>query len=124
MLQKKEETELSKAITTAETRIIEDAKSSGNPIFPQKKLILTGSILLGLLLPIFFIFALALFETTINTEEILKSITTIPLLGRIPHTKETEKLFINKGERSAASEMFRFLRTSLNYINIDNDKSM
>ncbi len=124
LLQKKEETALSMAITTANTRVIEPARSSKRPVFPQKKLVLMGSILLGLFLPILIIAGISFFETTINSEEMLKNITSIPIVGRIPHNKTKEKIIISNGDRSAIAEMFRLLRTNLNYLNLYREKQV
>lgn len=124
LLQKREETELSEAISTPNTRTIERARSSGGPIFPQKKLILISSILLGLLVPVIIVALIALMETSIQSEETVKGITTVPIVGRIPHKKGKGNFVITKTERSAVSEMFRFLRTNLNYLNIKNEKQV
>ena len=124
LLQKREETSLSLAITTANTRIIESARSSKSPVFPQKKLILVASIILGLFVPLLVIAIITLLETTVDSEDILKSLTSIPIVGRISHNKTKDKIVINQGGRSAISEMFRLLRANLNYINIGNDKQV
>ena len=119
LLQKKEETELSMAISTANTRIIESAKSSKSPVFPQKKMVLLGSILLGLIIPFSIVILLGLFETTIDSEEALKNITDAPIIARIARNKSGEEMIINPNERTIRAEMFRLLRTNLNYINVD-----
>lgn len=116
LLQRKEETELSKAVTTGSVRIIEDGKSSRGPVYPQKKLIMLASILLGLIIPILIIAGLALLETTVNSEEMVNKITSIPVIGRIMHKKTKDNIIFKKGERSTNVEMFRSIRTNLNYL--------
>lgn len=117
LLQKKEETELSKAISTANTRIIESALSSRTPVYPQNKLIFIGSVLLGIFLPLFIIFGIQLIETRVDSEDVIKNLTTIPIIGRVSKIKEKEKIIIRSDERTIRSEMFRSLRTNLNFIN-------
>jgi len=63
-------------------------------------------------------------ETTIQSEETVKSLTNIPILGRITHHKKDEKIVVKTGDRSAINEMFRLLRTNLNYLNPDSDKQV
>jgi tyrosine-protein kinase Etk/Wzc len=115
LLQKKEETELSMAISTANTRIIESARSNGGALFPNKKIIRLGSILSGLFLPILIIVLLDLLVTTVESEETIKSLTTIPVIGRIPHYHAKKEFLLQHGERSIRAEMFNLLRTNLNF---------
>lgn len=123
LLQRKEETELSKAITTGKIRIVENAKSSRGPVYPQKKLILLATILLGFLVPIVIVALRSLFEMTVGSEDMLKGMTDIPVVGRVVQNKTREKIIIKPGERSANSEMFRSIRTNLNYM-INKDKQV
>lgn len=119
LLQKKEETELSLAITRANTRIIEPARSGGSAVFPNKKTTRLASGLLGLLMPVLIIILIDLLKTTANDEDTVKSHTTVPIIGRIPHYKKNEGILLKPGERSIRAEMFKLLRTNLNFTNLD-----
>lgn len=124
LLQKREETELSMAITTANTRVIESAKSSGGPVYPQTKLIRLGTVLLGLFIPLIIIFIIALFENKIDSEATLIELTSVPIIGRIPRIKGEEKIVAEKMKNSVIMESFRLLRTNLNYMNLGNEKQI
>ena len=124
LLQKREETALSAAVTTASTRVIDHARSSTGPVTPKRKLILMAASLIGLIIPILLILLRKMMETTIQSEETVKSLTNIPILGRITHHKKDEKIVVKTGDRSAINEMFRLLRTNLNYLNPDSDKQV
>lgn len=124
LLQRRQETELSIAVTTPNTRTIERARSSGSPVFPRRQLVLLASILLGMFVPIVFVSVLSFFQNTIDSEATLKDLTNIPVVGKIAHNKSKEKIITGHGHRSAISEMFRSLRTNLNYINIGKDKQV
>lgn len=117
LLQKKEETALSEAVTTAKTRIIDRARASKVPVYPRGKMVRSSAIALGLIFPSLFILGLMLFQNKIDSMELLKRYTNIPILGKIGLNKSSEPLVVKAGSRSAINEMFRLLRTNLNFIN-------
>ncbi|MBL4708659.1 MAG: polysaccharide biosynthesis tyrosine autokinase [Flavobacteriales bacterium] len=119
LLQKREETELSNAITTANTRIIESALRARSPIFPQKKLTLVASILLGAFLPLIFILLKILLERKVDSEDAITRITGVPIIGRISRNTSKEKKFLDQKGRTMQAEMFKLLRTNLNYTNLE-----
>lgn len=119
LLQKKEETELSMAITRANTRIIEPARSSGGAFFPNQKITRLASVGLGLVVPVLIIILMDLIKVTVEDEQVIKGLTSIPVIGRIPHYKKGEAVLLKNGERSIRAEMFKLLRTNLDFANID-----
>ena len=122
LLRRREEAALSAAVTTANTRVIDWARSSGGPVYPVRSLVLMGSLLLGFTLPFLFVIIRTLLETKIESEETVKSLTNIPIMGRIAIAKRKGDLIVKAGNRSAISEMFRLLRTNLNYLNTGKNK--
>lgn len=117
LLQKKEETQLSRAISTANTRVIEGARNSGGAISPNRKFIRLGSILAGLLLPLMILGINEILATTVDSEDAIKALTSVPIVGRIAHYKPNEEILIKPNDRSIKAEMFRLLRTNLSYTN-------
>lgn len=117
LLQKKEETALSEAVATAKTRVIDRARTPFFPIYPKKKLIKTTSGLLGLIIPTILVLIMGLFQNKVDSEETIKELTTMPILGKIPFKKGKVNIVAKHGSRSAINEMFRLLRTNLNFIN-------
>ncbi len=124
LLKKREETALSEAVTTASTRIVEPARSSGSPIYPKNRLVYIASTLLGLLIPLVIIGLLSLLETKVDSEEMLKQLTSLPILGRIMQNASNERVVVKSGDRSAINEMFRQLRTNLSYLNLSRKKQI
>ena len=122
LLQKREETALSEAVTTAKTRTIDRARTPQFPIYPKPKLILMASAVIGLLAPLLIVLLLSLLETKVDSEETIKQLTGIPIMGRIAFKKGTENIVVKHGSRSAINEMFRLLRTNLNFINHNKSK--
>lgn len=124
LLQKREETALSAAVTVAGTRVVDAARTPKFPIFPQKRLIYMASGALGFVIPLLLVTLIGFFETKVQTEDNIKELTKIPILGRIAFSKKKENIVVKQGNRSAISEMFRLLRTNLNYMNVDKAKQV
>jgi len=72
---------------------------------------------LGLIFPFLLVLFLGLFETKVDSEEMIKQLTNIPVLGRIAFKKGDANIVVKHGSRSAVNEMFRLLRTNLNFVN-------
>lgn len=119
LLQKREETAISEAVTTPGTRIIDRARPPKFPIYPQGRLVYLACGLLGFFLPLAMVAAIELLDTRIQSEDVIKQITDIPIIGRIPLVKDKEKIVVKHGDRSVINEMFRLLRTNLSYTAID-----
>jgi capsular exopolysaccharide synthesis family protein len=120
LLQKREETALSEAVATANTRVIEPARSSGSPVSPRKQLVYLGCTLLGLFAPLSIIGAVSLFDNRVRSEDTIKSLTSIPIIGRIIQGKKKDgSVVVKYGDRSPINEMFRQLRTNLSYLSLN-----
>ena len=117
LLQRREETALSEAITTPGTRVIDPAMSSSMPISPKRQQIYLFCFALGLLLPLSVVVLDDWINDKIDSEEDIKKETAIPLLGRIGKSKTYDEILVREGSRSAVPEMFRLLRTNLQYLN-------
>lgn len=117
LLQRREETALSEAITTPGTRVIDPARSSGIPVSPKRQQIYLFCFALGLLLPLSIVVLGDWVNDKVASEEDLKKETTIPMLGRIGKSKVYDKVLVRQDSRSAIPEMFRLLRTNLQYLN-------
>jgi len=117
LLQRREETALSEAITTPGTRVIDPAMSSSIPISPKRRQIYLFCVALGLLLPLSVVVMDDWINDKIESEDDLKKETSIPLLGRIGKSKTYDEILVREGSRSAVPEMFRLLRTNLQYLN-------
>lgn len=122
LLEKREETALSKAVTTAKTRTIDRARASAYAVFPKRKLTLMVSGVLGLAFPLMLVLLATFFDNKIDSEETIKNITNMPITGQIAQNKGNEHIVVKYGSRSAINEMFRLLRTNLNFLNHNKPK--
>lgn len=117
LLQKREEAALTLASTTADSRIVEKPIGSPDPVTPKRERILVISIVVGLVLPLAYIFVKDAFNTKIIGLEMITKITSTPLLGELSeHPQKNAPVVVTDKSRSTISEQFRTIRTNLHYI--------
>jgi capsular exopolysaccharide synthesis family protein len=115
LLQKREESILAAAVNTNKAKVIDQAYSTGIPISPQKTLVLSGFILMGLFIPFLTIYTRDLLDSKIHNEKDLSGLD-IPYLGDIPFEKNRKDLFINEKSNTMIAEAFRYLRTNISFM--------
>lgn len=115
LLEKREEAAISIAATVENAKIIDEPIVTGL-VSPKKNSILLGAGLGGLFLPLGIILLITLFDNRIKLPSDIESATAVPLLGNIVESKKQDKLVIRKASRSAIAEMFRLLRTNLEFL--------
>lgn len=115
LLQKREESALSMAVAMANARVVDAAKPNDIPIEPKPSLIYSIALFLGLGIPFAFIIVKDLLNDTIQTPDDLKQNTVTPLIGSISYSYSGKNIVVSKSSRSAVAEMFRMLRTNLQF---------
>ena len=118
LLQKREEAEISFAVTEPTVKVVEYAISSELPISPKKQIILLGSLILGLLIPFTSIYLIFLFNTKIHIKKDIEDLNIgTSIVGEIPLLNENEsKIFQNPEDRNVLAESFRILSSNINYL--------
>ena len=119
LLQKKEESEIAAASSTSNSRVVDYAQASFNPVSPRKLLIYAFSIVLFVGICGAFIFIKEFLTGKVLYRQEIESLTSIPIIGEIAFNKSKEKIVIEKGTRSFVAEEFRKLRISLSFLGID-----
>jgi capsular exopolysaccharide synthesis family protein len=123
LLQKREENELSGAITTNNTRIINPPAGSNAPVAPQTRNILLGALILGLAFPFGLIWLSETLNTTVRNRKDLAGLPT-PLLGVIPLSdkkkgkKDNHVVLVREKNRDMLNEAFRVIRTNMNFMRV------
>lgn len=115
LLQKREQSAISLAVTTATGKIIEPAEAS-EPISPKPLQILLIAFFLGLALPSGLVFMLESLNDKIQTEDDIHRGTTATVAGVLAFSRKKSRLVVKENSNSAAAEMFRLLRANLSYI--------
>lgn len=123
LLQKREESAISYAVTAPSIKVIDFAVTSNFPIKPKKQLILFTGFLLGLGGSLFFIYLYFLFDTKIKSNNDIKEYFVDPVIvGEIPYF-ENEKTFKDENDQSLMAESFRVLYSNLKYLFSKDEKS-
>lgn len=119
LLQKKEESEIAYASSVSNSRVVDYAKASTDPISPKRNLIYGLFIVLFIGLVIAFIFIKEFLTGKVLYRHEIESLTSIPIIGEIAFDKSKDKIVIQKGTRTFIAEEFRKLRISLSFLGID-----
>ena len=117
LLQKREENSLALAITAPKAKIVDQAYSAGNRIYPVPRNILLGSIILGLFVPFSIIYLKDILDNKVRNRKDLELLeSTIPFVGEIPKVRAKEHFTIQQNDRSVLAESFRILVTNMQFL--------
>lgn len=119
LLQKKEESEIAYASSVSNSRVVDYAQASPDPVSPRKLLIYALSIVVFIGVCGTFIFIKEFLTGKVLYRHEIESLTSIPIIGEIAFDKSKDKIVIEKGTRSFVAEEFRKLRISLSFLGID-----
>ncbi|MET0572287.1 MAG: polysaccharide biosynthesis tyrosine autokinase, partial [Pedobacter agri] len=123
LMQKAEETAISKTSNISIAKTIDPPKADVAPVSPKKNLIYIIGLIAGLVIPVVIIFGIEFFNNSIRTKEDITSLTQVPVIGEISHNQMGDNLVVANQGRSAISEQFRALRSNLSfYLRKDNEK--
>ncbi|HLV42366.1 MAG TPA: polysaccharide biosynthesis tyrosine autokinase [Brumimicrobium sp.] len=115
LLQKREENQIAMASTLGNVKIIDSAYANDTPVAPKKQIIFLAAFILGIAIPIGFIYIRDLLDNKVRTPEELED-TGIAVVGNIPQSKIKETLISNKTDRTLISEAYRMLRTNMRFL--------
>ncbi|MGN6196961.1 MAG: GumC family protein [Ginsengibacter sp.] len=121
LLQKREESEIAYASAVSNSRVVDYAQASPDPVSPKKMLIYIISIVLFLGICGAFIFVKEYLTGKVLYRHEIESLTSIPIIGEVAFDKSKDKIVIEKGTRSFVAEEFRKLRISLSFLGIDSN---
>lgn len=115
LLQKREENAITLAATANNGRIIEQAQPSLAPVSPKSSIIALAALILGLGLPIGFVYLRDLLKYKIENREDVERITTVPILAELPKcdTPANNSIVVRENKNDIMEETFRGLRTNM-----------
>ena len=121
LLQKREENELARAVTTSNFRMIDKATGSSAPIKPKKMSILVLAGIIGVCIPCFYFFIKQLLRIKIQNSLEIKEQSPFPFLGSIPMLSKKEKInndiiVVEKNNATPIGEAFRMVRNNIDSI--------
>jgi capsular exopolysaccharide synthesis family protein len=116
-LQKRSEADIVKAANLSDIHFIDPAKDIGGGLIgPKTSVNYVLALFLGLLFPLLMVFVIFFVNNAIQNTEDISRLTQIPLIGVIGLSKETSDLAVYLKPKSALSESFRAIRSSLQYL--------
>ena len=116
LLQKREETQISLAVTAPKARIVDKAFKN-KQVAPKSAIILLAGLLIGLLLPFAFIYLLELFDNKIKSKHDIEKLSHgKPVIGEIPQLEKGADELIKVNDLSPMAEAFRILITNMNFM--------
>jgi tyrosine-protein kinase Etk/Wzc len=115
LMQKGEETAISKTYNTPNSTSIDPPKADTKPFSPKVPIFYAAGILLGLMLPAAIIYLKYLLNNKIDSKLDIVKKTLVPIIGEIGHSKDVTNLLVGNMTRSAIAEQFRALRTNLSF---------
>jgi capsular exopolysaccharide synthesis family protein len=122
LLKKKEETEMSLNATVADSRVVDEAESTTEPVSPKKLLVYLVSILGGLGLAALIIALKEGFNRTILFRSEIENYTNVPVIGEVINDAGGQPIVISHDRKNFIAEQFRQIRTSLSYLGISSKK--
>ena len=116
-LQKRSEANIVKAANLSDIHFIDPAKDIGGGLLgPKTSVNYVLALFLGLLIPLLFVFAIFFINNSIQNTEDIGKLTQLPLIGVIGLSKEGTNLAVYERPKSALSESFRAIRSSLQFL--------
>jgi capsular exopolysaccharide synthesis family protein len=114
--QRRAESAISMASNYASNKIVEYAIPNYFPITTRKTAIYLISIAMGFILPVLAILIILLFDNKIKDSKELEVDLQVPLIGKIPKSKNNITLSVLNEPRSAVAESFRSIKTNIGFI--------
>ena len=116
-LQKRNEAEIVKASNLSDIHFIDPAKDIGGGLIgPKTSVNYVLALFLGILVPLLFVFGIFFINNSIQNTEDISKLTQIPLIGVIGVNKDSVNLAVFDKPKSALSESFRAIRSSLQFL--------
>lgn len=116
LLQKQEENALTLAMASPKGQIVDEAYNFVEPVSLSTTMKLAIGFLLGIILPAIYLYLKALFRTKFSTKEEVERMTRIPILGELCTHHSNSNIVVHEGDNSSISELFRLLRTNLQFM--------
>ena len=125
LLQKREENSISLAATADKGKLIDDPQYMGK-VSPKSSMIMLIALIMGLAIPAGVIFIVNFMRYKIEGHDDVAKLTSLPILADIAVASETAKtkadIVVHENQNNQMEEVFRSLRTNLQFIMAENEK--
>ena len=115
-LQKRAEAEILKASNSPDNIILDRARIVAVTNADKKSKNTMTYLLFGILLPVAFVIIKELLNGTIRSVKDVERNSSFKLIGLVRHTQSVDPILVAKNPRSSFTEMFRVIRTRIEFI--------
>lgn len=119
LLQKREENTISLAATADKGKLIDEPLLEGK-VSPKTLIILLAALVLGILIPVFFIWLRALFRYKVEGHDDVADLTRLPIVADVAVASEQAKgeagIAVQADSNTQIDEIFRSLRTNIQFM--------
>ena len=116
LLQRREETAMLIANSTPKAIIVDEAYAQQEPLGMKPIMKIIIAFMFGLMLPAVVIWVLDLLKDKFSTSDELRRKTSLPILGEISTDRHGEALAVREGGSSTTAELFRLVRSQLQFM--------
>ena len=116
LLERSEETAMLIANAIPKGQIIDPAYVLRDPVGAGKMVILLIAVVIGLFIPVVFIYLSNLTRSKIDGRADVERQTALPILGEMCVDKSGKKLVVGSDKVSSSAELFRMLRSNLQFV--------
>ncbi|MDJ1505106.1 GumC family protein [Xanthocytophaga agilis] len=125
LLQKKADAGMALATNIANKEVIDRARGDINgPVAPKGSVIYLLAGIIGMAIPLGFIFVKDAFSDRISGQTDIQLNTNIPTLGVIGYNNKANTYLVANSSKSAIAESFRSVRVNLQYLFLDTSKKI
>jgi len=116
LLQRREETAMLLANAVPKGQVIDQAFTLREPVGMSKKLIVLIALMLGMCIPPVLLYIKKITRSKFETRQEVEDIVDVPVLGEMCMDKSGNALAVSAHDTSSTSELFRLLRTNLQFV--------
>lgn len=124
LLQKREENAMMMANAISKGVVVDEAYVPSESISMSTKKKLVVGFLIGLILPVLFLYTRKLLRGKPESRGEIEGQLDAPILGEISTSRSADTLVVTQGSTSSAAELFKLLRTNLQFILKGKDKKV
>ncbi len=116
LLKRREETAMMAAASLPKGIIVDEAYALSDPVSMSKKMLVAIAFIFGLMLPPVVIYLRKAVRSKFSSREEVEALTPVPILGEVCNSKSKEPLVVRPGGSSSVAELFRLIRTNLQFV--------
>lgn len=121
LLQQREETSMMLANSQLKGQIIDEAYALNEPLGMGRMMLLAIAFMLGLAIGVIYLYLKKLLRNKFESREELEQLTQVPILGEMCTDHSGNALVVRESGSTSAAELFRLMRTNLQFILNGND---